>query len=77
VGGVRQKVVGATERRGGEPPATVFLVPRDNLDDALAAPVRRDVTIVPVDDLDGALEALGDLREGREPAEAMVLSGGN
>ncbi len=77
VGGVRQKVVGATQRRGGDPPATVFLVPRSNLDDALAAPVRSDVTIVPIDDLDGALEALSELREGREPAEAMVLSGGN
>ncbi len=74
VGGVRQKVVGATERRGGEPPASVFLVPRGNLDDALDAPVRRGVTIVPVDDLTGALDALTDLREGREPAEAMRLS---
>lgn len=74
VGGVRQKVIGATERRDGEPPATVFLVPRANLEDAMAAPVRRDVTIIPVDDLDGALDVLADLREGREPAEAMVLS---
>lgn len=76
VGGVRQKVVGATERRDGEPPATLFLVPRDNLGEALDSPVQRDVTIVPVDDLDGALEALSDLRAGREPAEAMVLSAG-
>lgn len=76
VGGVRQKVVGATERRDDQPPATVFLVPRANLDDALDAPVRRDVTIVPVDDLSGALAALEDLGEGREPAEAMVLSAG-
>jgi len=76
VGGVRQKVVGATERRDEQPPATVFLVPRANLDDALAAPVRRDVTIVPVDDLADALRALEDLREGREPAEAMLLSAG-
>jgi Lon-like protease len=76
VGGVRQKVVGATQRRDGEPPATVFLVPRSNLDDALSAPVRSDVTIVPVDDLDAALEALTDLGAGREPAEAMTLSAG-
>jgi Lon-like protease len=74
VGGVRQKVVGATERRNGEPPAAMFLVPRANLEEALEAPVRRDVTIVPVDDLNDALEALNDLRAGREPAEAMVLS---
>ena len=76
VGGVRQKVVGATERRDGAPPATVFLVPRANVEDALDAPVRRDVTIVPVDDLEGALQALEDLRAGLRPAEAMVLSAG-
>ncbi len=76
VGGVRQKVVGATERPGGAEPATVFLVPRANLDEALDAPVRRDITIVPVDDLADAVEALEDLRDGREPAEATVLSAG-
>lgn len=76
VGGVRQKVVGASERRGEGEPATAFLVPRDNLDDALDAPVRNDITIVPVDDLDAALEALSRLRSGRTPAEGTVLSAG-
>lgn len=76
VGGVTQKVVGAVQRRSGEEPASVFFVPRDNLDEALEAPVPRDITIIPVDDLAQAVDALEQLRQGHEPAEAMVLSAG-
>lgn len=76
VGGVRQKVVGATDRRDGQDPATVFLVPRSNLDDARGAPVRRDITVVPVDELTDALTALAVLRDGGEPDGALVLSAG-
>lgn len=76
VGGVRQKVIGATGRRDGQDPATVFLVPRANLDDARGAPVRRDITVVPVDELSDALAALAVLRDGGEPAGSLLLSAG-
>jgi len=74
VGGVRQKVIGATDRRDGQAPATVFLVPRSNADDARGAPVRRDITVVPIDELSDALTALAVLRDGGEPEGARVLS---
>ena len=74
VGGVRQKVVGVTTREGGAPPATVFLVPRDNLPDVHRAPVASDVTVVPVDDLTGALEALEELRAGGRPDGTVLLT---
>jgi PDZ domain-containing protein len=73
VGGVRQKVIGATQRPDGGRPADVFLVPRANLADAQDAPIDRPLTLVPVDDLDGALAALAALREGREPAGVVAL----
>ncbi len=72
VGGVRQKVVGATQRTEGAP-ADVFLVPRGNLDEALSAPAQRPVLVVPVDDLDGALAVLDALRDGDRPADAVML----
>jgi Lon-like protease len=74
IGGIRQKIVGATTRRGGERPATVFLVPRGNLEEAEDTPVGRDVLLVPVDTLDDALVALAELRAGREPVDALALS---
>lgn len=74
VGGVRQKVVGVTERAGGAAPATVFLVPRANLPDAHRAPVASDLTVVPVDDLDGAVQALAQLRAGERPDGAVLLT---
>lgn len=72
IGGIRQKVVGATQR-GEAPPAEVFLVPRDNLAEARTAAVDRDVVLVPVDTLDDAVEALAAVRDGREPADAVAL----
>lgn len=74
VGGVRQKVVGATMRSSEDRPATVFLVPRNNLAEARVAPVDREVLLVPVDTLGDALLALDDLREGRRPLDALALS---
>ena len=75
VGGVRQKIVGATTGAAGQP-ATVFLVPTGNLAEARSAAVDRDVLLVPVDTLDDALDALTDLRAGREPLDALALSPG-
>lgn len=75
IGGIRQKVLGATERQDGGRPATVFLVPRDNLEEARGTPVSRDVTLVPVGTLDEALAALAALGEGREPLGALALPG--
>jgi Lon-like protease len=74
VGGVTQKVVGATAPRDGSAPAQVFLVPRDNLDEALDAPVRSEVVIVPVGSLEEALQALGALRAGRTPTDGVVVA---
>lgn len=74
IGGIVQKVLGATEPTGDRRPATAFLVPRGNLDEARRAPVGRDVLLVPVDTLDDAVAALADLRAGRQPAEAQALA---
>jgi Lon-like protease len=74
VGGVRQKIVGATDADSGGRPATVFLVPRGNLEDARSATVPRDVLLVPVGTLEEALTALDELREGRRPTEALALA---
>ncbi len=76
VGGVRQKVIGATDPRDGQAPATVFLVPRANFEDAQDAQVRRDITVVPVDDLSDAMTALSTLRDGGDPEGSLVLSTG-
>lgn len=76
VGGIRQKVSGATTPSSGEDPAEVFLVPRGNLAEARRAAIDRDILLVPVDTLDDALDALGALRSGRDPQDAVVLAGG-
>lgn len=72
IGGIRQKVVGATQR-ADDTPAEVFLVPRGNLAEARTAAVDRDVVLVPVDTLGDAVAALAALRAGREPADAVAL----
>jgi Lon-like protease len=74
IGGIRQKIVGATARGPDRRPATVFFVPRGNVEEARGTPVGRDVLLVPVDTLDDALAALADLRDGREPVDALALS---
>jgi Lon-like protease len=76
IGGIRQKIVGATTRGGDRRSATVFLVPRGNLEEAEGTPVGRDVLLVPVETLDDALVALADLRAGRHPVDALALSRG-
>lgn len=73
VGGVRQKLVAATSRPDSEPPVELFLVPRGNLDQARRAPVEREVLVVPVDDLDGAVAALDTFAAGGVPADALTL----
>jgi len=74
VGGVRQKVAGASSSAGDQEPATVFLVPRGNFDEARAVEVTNDVLVVPVDTFDDALAALEAVRDGREPADAVLLA---
>jgi len=74
VGGVPQKVAGASSPADGSTPAEVFLVPRDNLDEARGAAVAADLLLVPVGSLDEALAALEALREGREPADSLLLA---
>ena len=73
VGGVQQKVAGATSGVEGEP-AEVFLVPPANLPQARAAAVNRDVMLVPVTSLDDALDALEELRAGQAPEDAQLLA---
>lgn len=75
VGGVRQKAVGVTARAEGRP-AEVFLVPRANLADARVAPVAGELMLVPVDDLDDALDALAALRDDRVPRDAVTVGPG-
>jgi Lon-like protease len=73
IGGIRQKIVGATTRGPDRRPATVFLVPRGNVEEAQGTPVGREVLLVPVDTLEDALAALADIRAGREPVDALAL----
>jgi len=61
IGGIPQKLVGA--RRDG---ATVFLTPEANCAEAVANAVD-GLMLVSVATLDDALDALEDLREGRQP----------
>jgi PDZ domain-containing protein len=61
IGGIQLKMVSAAEIG-----AELFLVPADNCADALAAP-QQGLTLARVGDLDDALTALTDLREGRTP----------
>lgn len=75
IGGIQQKILGAIERTDGGRPAEVFLVPRENLEEARETPVGREVLLVPVDTFDDAMAALADLRAGRTPAEALALGG--
>jgi PDZ domain-containing protein len=72
IGGIQQKILGALDR-GDRRPASVFLVPAGNVDEARAAPVGRELLLVPVATLDDALRSLEDLREGRRPADALAL----
>lgn len=75
IGGIRQKVLGALEREDGRA-ASVFLVPAENLREARGAPVGEDILLVPVATLSDALDALRQLREGRQPQDAVALGGG-
>jgi Lon-like protease len=75
VGGLRQKLAAAAAPTGAAEPASVFLLPGGQLDEAREAALERDLLLVPVDDLGDALAALADLRAGRRPAEAFALSG--
>ena len=74
VGGVPQKVAGASAPTDGSEPAEVFLVPRDNLDEARDAAVATDILLVPVGTLDEALGALEALRDGRQPTDSLLLA---
>ncbi|MBW3620758.1 MAG: PDZ domain-containing protein [Actinobacteria bacterium] len=73
IGGIRQKVLGATSRGDEGPPAAVFLVPEGNMAEAAGAPVERALTLVPVATLDDAMRALADIRAGRAPVGALAL----
>ena len=61
IGGIQLKMVAAEKIH-----ADLFLVPKDNCAEALAAP-DRGLTLARVADVDDALAALGDLRAGRTP----------
>ncbi|MFT4744553.1 MAG: PDZ domain-containing protein [Nonlabens sp.] len=72
IGGIHQKIAGAT-RRGDDPAAVVFLVPRGNIEEARGASVPAPITLVPIDTLGDAVAALEALRDGRTPADSFVL----
>ena len=74
IGGIRQKIVGATSPRDeDQDPAEAFLVPRANFDEAQTAAVSRDVLLVPVDTIDDAIGALRAMARGEDPAGAVAL----
>lgn len=74
IGGIQQKIPGAIERDDDAPGATVFLVPRGNVEEARGAVVSRPITLVPVDTLDDAVAALAALRAGTQPDGAFDLT---
>lgn len=76
IGGIRQKIPGAIEREDGAPAAEVFLVPRDNVEEARGAAVSQQITIVPIDTLGDAVAALAALRAGERPDGAFDLTPG-
>lgn len=74
IGGIRQKVVGATTPRDeDEEPAEAFLVPRGNFAEAQTAAVPHGVLLVPVGTIDEAVTALRALARGEDPAGAVAL----
>lgn len=74
IGGIRQKVYGATApREEGDDPAVAFLVPAGNMAEARTASVADDILLVPVATIQEAVEALRDLARGAEPAGAVAL----
>ncbi|MFT5222211.1 MAG: PDZ domain-containing protein [Glaciecola sp.] len=76
IGGIQQKVLGATQRRDieGNPAtaATVFLVPDRNFEEAKGAVVRSEIMLVPIATLQEAVAALQALRDGQLPVGAIT-----
>ena len=76
IGGIRQKLPGAVERPGAEDdaaPATVFLLPRGNVEEARLAVPGAELLLVPVDTLGDAVDALAVLRDGGTPQDSFTL----
>ena len=65
IGGVAQKTV--TVQRAG---AQVFLVPRANYAEAKAH-AGKGLRVIPIDNIDGALRALGELKGSNAPTYAL------
>lgn len=78
IGGIRQKIAGATApgEDDDDPPATVFLVPSGNADQARTATAGGDVLLVPVATIEEAIAALRALASGQEPDGAFALAAG-
>ncbi len=74
IGGILQKIPGSILREDDAPAAEVFLVPRDNVEEARGATVTQPITLVPVDTLDDAVAALAALRAGERPDGAFELA---
>lgn len=75
IGGIQQKILGAMNRQDGGDPATVFLVPAGNLEEALGTPVHGSILLVPITTLHDAVLALGEMAAGRQPLGATALTG--
>ena len=74
IGGIVHKIPGSILRDDDEPAAEVFLVPRDNVEEARGAVVTQPITLVPVDTLGDAVDALAALRAGERPDGAFDLT---
>ncbi len=73
VGGIDHKLR-SVAGRGTATPIDVFLLPEADLALARRTRVDMDVLLVPVHDLEAALAALAELRAGRMPIGAVLLS---
>jgi PDZ domain-containing protein len=75
VGGVDHKLRRAVADAGPGGGLDAFLLPSEDLPVARRTDVKRDVLLVPVRDLDGALAALAALASGSVPQDAELLAG--
>jgi PDZ domain-containing protein len=76
VGGIAHKLRSVVNDARGGPLPDAFLLPVEDLAIARRVLVERDVLLVPVADLAGAVAALELLARGEQPAGSVLLAGG-
>jgi hypothetical protein len=76
VGGIAHKLRSVVSDARGGPLPDAFLLPLEDLAVARRVVLDRDLLLVPVDDLAGAVAALDVLARGEEPTGSVRLAGG-